>query len=218
MNFKQNEDLFELFYDHYQEEMLKMSPVQILVTGKTGVGKSTLINAMFREPVADVGSGFPVTQAIRKYENPDLPLILYDTRGFELDPESQSSIRDEILDLLRDKARARDPEDRLHLIWYCVNSLGQRLEPYEVKLLEELGREAPVLLVLTQTLQTSSEFEKNLRAMKLPVKGIVAVLARDYELGDHTVQAHSLDHLVLESLKTLPSTVQGAFINAQTKE
>ena len=32
-------------------------PVNIMVVGKTGVGKSTLINNVFREPIAKVESG-----------------------------------------------------------------------------------------------------------------------------------------------------------------
>ena len=162
-NPKKNDDLFELFFKHYEEEMLKMPPVQIIVAGKTGVGKSTLINAVFREPVAQVGAGLPVTTSLQQYEAEDLPLILYDTRGFELDPHSQAQVKDEILGLIHDKANTNDNADQIHLLWYCVNALGNRVEEFEIEFLKELGKEVPVVLVLTQSLQQPSDFEAALK-------------------------------------------------------
>ena len=42
------------------------SKLNVLIVGKTGVGKSTLINAVFGDKVAKTGSGKPVTQEILK--------------------------------------------------------------------------------------------------------------------------------------------------------
>src|SRR3954470_20401776 len=49
-------------------------PANIVVVGNAGVGKSTLINALFRERVADVGVGRPVPDTIRRYDVPGLPI------------------------------------------------------------------------------------------------------------------------------------------------
>ena len=40
-----------------KEEVENMHPVNILLAGKTGVGKSTLINNVFRERMAETGIG-----------------------------------------------------------------------------------------------------------------------------------------------------------------
>jgi len=46
--------------------------LNIIVIGKSGVGKSTLINSLFRGNFADTGLGRPVTQEIRKIEKTDI--------------------------------------------------------------------------------------------------------------------------------------------------
>ena len=56
--------------------------LNIIVIGKSGVGKSTLINSLFRGNFADTGLGRPVTQEIRKIEKNGYPLAIYDTPGF----------------------------------------------------------------------------------------------------------------------------------------
>ena len=42
-----------------KEEIENMKPVSIMLIGKTGVGKSTLINNLFRENIAETGIGKP---------------------------------------------------------------------------------------------------------------------------------------------------------------
>lgn len=45
----------------------------------TGVGKSSLVNAIFEQDISQVGRGVPITKHITKYEKSDLPVTLYDT-------------------------------------------------------------------------------------------------------------------------------------------
>ena len=59
---------------------LKENKVNIKVTGATGCGKSSTINALFETEVAKVGAGVdPETMAIEKYELDNL--VLWDTPG-----------------------------------------------------------------------------------------------------------------------------------------
>ncbi len=59
---------------------LKEQKVNLMITGATGCGKSSTINAMFNTNVAKVGVGVdPETMEIKKYELENL--ILWDSPG-----------------------------------------------------------------------------------------------------------------------------------------
>jgi len=56
----------------------------IAVVGNAGVGKSTLINAMFGFDIAETGVGQAVTTEIAYYEHPNGAIGFFDTRGIEV--------------------------------------------------------------------------------------------------------------------------------------
>ena len=59
--------------------------MNFMIIGASGVGKSTLINALFREKVAEEGIGKACTTEIKKYKSKNAPfLCLYDSVGAEL--------------------------------------------------------------------------------------------------------------------------------------
>ena len=82
------EDVAEKIMAAIKNVQKNMTRLNIMVMGKTGAGKSTLINQVFSRNLAVTGVGKPVTQAIRKYELEDFPLAIYDTPGLELGGEN----------------------------------------------------------------------------------------------------------------------------------
>ena len=67
-----------------------LAPVNVMIAGQAGVGKSTLINAVLRKRVADVGVGEPVTAHIQAHGVPGVPITVYDTPGLELGENVES--------------------------------------------------------------------------------------------------------------------------------
>ena len=92
----QTEELARQVIDLIAEKINNLTTLNIIVAGKTGVGKSTLINSVFRENLAETGMGRPITKHMRKIRKKDIPLNIYDTRGLELSEEVQEDIKDEI--------------------------------------------------------------------------------------------------------------------------
>jgi len=62
----------------------KQRPIRILVVGRTGVGKSSIINSIVGVPVAETGKYKPTTAKIERYdaEYRESTMVLIDTPGF----------------------------------------------------------------------------------------------------------------------------------------
>ena len=211
-----NPELAQELLKKAQQEVENMPPINIIVAGKTGSGKSTLINALFRENIAQTGVGLPITQQLVRLTKENIPLTLYDTRGLELNQEVQQQVQASLLDLIDMQAEMGERE-AIHLVYYCINAMGSRIESFEIELIQALAKKVPVILVLTQTIgQENSEFEKYLRGQNLAVKAIIPILAKDYVVKKgNVISAFGLQELIDTTMELIPSEVHRAFINAQ---
>ena len=167
------------------EKVRNLKNLNIIVAGKTGVGKSTLINSMFRENLAETGIGKPVTQHMRKISKKGVPLNIYDTKGFELGKDAQKEVKKEILDTIKSGLAGTDVNKAIHCIWYCINTASNRVEPEEIEWLRDLAREnttteVPIIIILTQSIsKPNAEAMKNLiEDENLDVVQVIPVLAQ----------------------------------------
>lgn len=79
-------------------EALEQKPVNLLLVGRTGAGKSSVINTLFRTEMAEVDV-LPSTDQIKNYQwhsDAGDTLTLWDTPGYE--QIQRSNFRDEVLD------------------------------------------------------------------------------------------------------------------------
>ena len=114
---------FEKAYDSALKDLGKFN---LAIFGKTGAGKSTLINAMFSAEVAKTGNGRPVTLKTEYFEHPSGYFGVYDSQGIEVGEEG-----DKILKRFReliDEKRSRPVDEQIHVIWYCVRGHDKRLD------------------------------------------------------------------------------------------
>ena len=197
-----------------EAEINKMHPVTILIAGKTGVGKSTLINSVFRENLADTGIGKPVTRYLRKISKEGMPIVLYDTRGLELDPKIQKQVKQDIFKLVDDKAGTKEA---LHAVYYCIQANSSRIEETEIELIKDIASVLPVILVLTQSIgKPAEEFNRYLENLNLPVAAVQNVMAEPYEItDDYVIPAFGLKELIDKTLQLIPKDAHDAFMNAQ---
>lgn len=214
------DDIVRNLFEKIKMETKDIVHPNIIVCGKTGVGKSTLINNVFREDLAETGIGRPVTQHLQEIKKPDVPVTLYDTKGLELSEEVQKQIKEEIIDIICESQKSFNEEDYIHAIWYCINSCSNRLEPLEADMIKELVSEVnvPVIIVMTQSLPNgqTKAFKSLVENMNLNASNIINVMAQDFEICEgQVIEAYGLDTLVEATYNILPESVQRGFINAQ---
>lgn len=133
--------------------------INILLIGKTGVGKSTLINALLEEEVAKESLGNIGTLSFNHYSSPKWKNVnLIDSQGFDLSKPFKFFIND-ALDFIQS-----NNEERLKfidLIFYCFT--GLRFESNEKELISNLVElyeqiKMPIIFVNTQSI--TDDFEK----------------------------------------------------------
>ena len=104
----------------------------VAVLGRTGAGKSTLVNAIFGEQVAATGTGAPVTGPLTEHRVQGAPLVLLDSPGLELGGGAAEDAVALIAAEVRRRA-ALGVAEALHVVWYCVDASTDRFEPAEVE-------------------------------------------------------------------------------------
>lgn len=203
---------FEEIEEKYKEVRQKMGHVNIALIGKTGVGKSTLLNAIFKEDFAETGVGRPVTQHSKEYTKEGSLVSILDTKGFEL--ENYQTILQELKDTINER-KTGDPKTHIHVVWFCVRSYDKRFEDAEMHFVEELSKEVPVIIVMTQCERKNQEFYDKIKDDAPSARNVIRVLAQDIVEDGEKKKAYGLDDLTEATYQLVPEALQSAFASAQ---
>ncbi|WP_305876131.1 GTPase [Helicobacter pylori] len=118
--------------EHIKKEKPKMN---VLLMGGTGVGKSSLINALFGKEIAKAGVGKPITQHLEKYIDEQKGLILWDTKGIEDKDyhDTMQSIKQRMEEVSPSKGHdEKEAEEKIiHMAYLCILESYPRIEKRE---------------------------------------------------------------------------------------
>jgi uncharacterized protein (DUF697 family)/GTP-binding protein EngB required for normal cell division len=211
----------ESFRHEFDKQAAAIGRFNLIIFGKTGVGKSTLINAIFGEEVARTGIGEPVTRGSHLYLDKVGHLGIIDTQGVEIGKDNKEILSD--LNSAMKDMRKLPLDDQIHVAWYCVRGMDRRFEDTEaelVKRLDELG--VPVIVVLTQVPARDGQVHpdavqlaQQIEARRLPIVGgrpFMTYAKPDPFTGQ---PAYGLTEVLDATFRVAPEGVHGALVVAQ---
>ncbi|MGH1562985.1 GTPase family protein [Mumia sp. DW29H23] len=211
----------DTFRNAWENEQRKLGRFNLAIFGKTGVGKSTLVNAIFGDEIAATGIGEPVTREEHLYLHTSGTLGVLDTRGLEVGVDNDAIIA-EVADHVT-RMRRRPLAEQVHVAWFCVRAGDRRFEDTEADFVRELARlGVPVLLVMTQVPRIDDavhpdalELASRIEALELPIhRGHVypTMAAAD---PFARLEAHGLQELLDATFRCAPDGVAHAITAAQ---
>jgi uncharacterized protein (DUF697 family)/predicted GTPase len=184
----------------------------IIVAGRTGVGKTTLIGAIFGEDVGNTLMGRPRTRGRIWY--PVSPgeadiLRLCDTEGLEMERYKET------LDGLKREIETRnasgDPFDHIHVAWLCIDEPSLTVQPGEEALVETLSREGiPVIVVLTKA-GMAPAFKQTVEKLLPGATAVIRVRAAPIQIEGQRFQQMGLDELMQATETAIPNAVEAAW-------
>lgn len=140
--------------------------LNIVVVGRSGVGKSSFLNYAAGKQVFETGIGDPVTQSyfasvdVEKHEK-KVVFSLFDTKGIEAGNTKEWS------DAVFKEIDRRDESDNIydwfHTILFCIDASSKRIQPFEIETIKKISEHGSVLVLLTKKDLVSTEILDGLR-------------------------------------------------------
>lgn len=197
--------------------------LNVLVAGKTGVGKTTLVNSIFSKELGKATIGAPVTKGIQKLSLPNFPITVYDVQGFEIGTATDVIMKVIQEKILEEQIKAEE-NFLIDAVLYCIAYGGDRIEDAETDFIRRLASEykVPLFLVFTQ----AYSYDKNnpeadpltiyVKSIKLPVYDYfhVVCISKYFPAFKSNVEPFGMDELMDKLFEVLPANKAKAIVFA----
>jgi len=143
-------------------DIYRDGPPAIIIVGRNGAGKSSLVNSIFASNLAEVGTRSDVTLGVVKYTLPNSGVIIYDTPGAcGLDEEADKSIRNFLqLNISTENYKLISADMIIYLFTY------ERLSKQEFDFFREIDMVYKNRIVVVKNYKSNEskkDFEKNIK-------------------------------------------------------
>lgn len=200
-----------------------MDKGNVLVIGNSGVGKSTLINAVLGEERAKTSWGPEgTTRELELYEADGVPFRIIDTVGFEPSFIKERLAINAVKKWSRESAKSGYEDTGINVIWFCVDGTSRKLFPKTIKDLSKataMWESVPVIVVITKSYSVP-EREQNIemvnnafakqRGFSKNLRKIVPVVAAPYVLNDTAyAPPEGILELIDSTNEVMPEGIKG---------
>ena len=200
--------------DSNEKNLKYLKKITLIVGGKKGVGKSTLINCLLKEYLAKEGEYSVTTLNTDTYTSNKIPFLsLIDTRGYELNEKyNPDEIKKEVLNNIELRRELKDYNNYIQCILFCIDGEND-IDECEKKSLNELINNkynVPLIIVFTNATEKNRVkiMEREFKNL-FPNNAFIPVLGRKNDL----MEQYGLDELLNIILKCLESVEKGLFFD-----
>lgn len=172
----------------------------VIVIGNSGVGKSTLINAVLGEERAGTGWGSEgKTDKLTIYESNEIPFRIIDTMGFVPSRYGNNKAVKAVKKWASDSAKEGKEDTQINVIWICIDGTSRKLFPETIKSLSKatkMLKSVPVIVTITKSYSepdrkeniemVHNAFEKQKHYSK-NLREVIPVVATTFYLNDHAL-------------------------------
>ena len=180
----------------------KLNHFNILILGRAGIGKTTLINSILEfegtpnELLTGEGTSKTMGPPVGYVSDTVKGLRLWDSQGIDKEKYNIPKVVEDVKNLINQASLNNDPDKFIHCIWYCIS--GNRFEKSESESISELmsiydDDTLPIIIVYTEAYSEQSTEDVcvevkdvlgNLMANKEKIKeiNIMPVVAKDKEI------------------------------------
>lgn len=187
-----------------------------VILGKSGIGKSSLINYFFDSEIAKVGQGKPVTGKIfEKFAlvKSDLNINIYDSWGIE------GGKTNEWINYFNDflqKTKTDNISDWIHTAVYCISGESSRIEIFDKEIINILIKERlNPIIVITKSDLSNPNFKKIINK-EFPLISIVEICSIKKQIGlgssKKISEPQGLEELTLNIVNNSNKTFEPRFL------
>ncbi|MDR0885109.1 MAG: GTPase domain-containing protein [Clostridiales Family XIII bacterium] len=201
-----------------------MNKGNILVIGNSGVGKSTLINAVLGEDCAETNWGSEgTTRELELYETDAIPFRIIDTVGFEPSFFKERRAINAVKKWSKESAKSGHEDTGINAIWFCVDGTARKLFPKTINNLSKataMWKSVPVIVVITKSYSVpereqnkkmiNSAFAKQ-KSYSKNLCEVLCVVASTFTLNDTAyAPPEGISELIDITSKIMPEGVRGS--------